>query len=428
MSKVQYPDHVMFCNSTGNQSINLIPAMQLGLKKAVLLSTSTATKWTERLKSIMEKYNLQTEVVTIDNKEEKSPNIFIHKVLNISKNYTSVLWNISGGQKIPTVALYSCFQARIANNHNDVLAYVEGNAPAIWYYEKDLNPHSIRSNVALTLDDLLHLSGSKSCADIELYPSPTPETASKLSVGAKALELYKSNDYFREAFFSLMSALDDYNLKDQIKASLNLIKPNISEIRVKKQGYQDLETSINETMRAIVNSNNLQEAKALIKKLLLIQKPQEIYNEYWNSIKRECIKMTIKRLYSYEQPLFKRDISKKDRQEFISAVVAIGGSVKNQSETLHKGDITFSSIGKNSDLFEWMVAAAVIEAVNKNHDIANSISQVHCNVKTQLIDGDCSKNDAEIDVLITTRFGTFIVLEAKTYDCLLYTSPSPRDS
>ncbi|MCX8069981.1 MAG: hypothetical protein N2738_05695 [Thermodesulfovibrionales bacterium] len=41
-----------------------------------------------------------------------------------------------------------------------------------------------------------------------------------------------------------------------------------------------------------------------------------------------------------------------------------------------------------------MVVSAVLEAIKNNEQIKACISQVHCHVKTQLIDADCSKNDA----------------------------------
>ncbi len=416
MSHVQYPDHVMFCNSTGNQSINLIPAMQFGLEEAVLLSTSTATKWTERLVDVMKKYKIKTKVVSIDASEEKGPNIFVEKVLKVADEYNLVLWNISGGQKIPTVALYNCFTSRLQNNYSDYLCYVEGSDPAIWLYDKDLKSEKIRSDVALTLEDLLHLSGSKICSSVKLYPAPNAETASKLEIGSKALEYYRSNDLFREAFFAMMSQGEIMDCKEEIRKTLNSLMPKIDELKISKTGYEDFQVSINQLIKAVQNAKSFNDIKPAIKKLSLISNPHDIYKEYWDAIKRACINETIKRLNTYNQPLFNRGISKKDEADFISAIQTIGGSVKDPKGALYKSNLTFSAIGKNSELFEWMVAAAVLEAINKDPNIADSISEVHCNVKTQLLENDCAKNDAEIDVLITTKFGTFIVLEAKTYD------------
>lgn len=426
MSHIRFPDHVMFCNSTGNQAINIIPALQLGVKNAVIISTNHAEKsgLTQRLVDLMNKRKISVSTEKIDSNEEKNIKTLTEKLTGLSRQYDKVIWNISGGQKIPTVALHDAFQKRIeAGFSDDIILYVEGNDPAIWYYGKDFRTEKIKSNVALRLDELLMLAASKIYKGTELYPSPSEDTKKNLEVGSNALEFYMSNDLFREAFFSLMSPTKEMprskkELEYLIKDVLNNIKPNVGDLTLKKSGYENFEKAIAYAVQQISNSKTVQEAKDGINKLKIIEKPKEIYDDYWNSIKKACIDRVIERISENRQQLISQKINDSNKNKLISQIKDIGGEVEaSREEILYKDDVRkFSSIGGNANLFEWMVSASVVNSVSKYPEIQDCISEVYCNVKTQESSAEDAKHDSEIDVLIATKFGTLIVLEAKTYD------------
>ena len=103
MSHVHFHDYVMFCNSTGNQTGNLLPILQLQCKQLVIISTGLTEKngSTQRLIDILGKKNVETEKILINENEEKNLNDLTNKIIHKAKGYSEIVWNISGGQKIP---------------------------------------------------------------------------------------------------------------------------------------------------------------------------------------------------------------------------------------------------------------------------------------------------------------------------------------
>jgi len=416
-------DYIMVCNSTLNQVVNLLPAFQFGLKDLLIISTELADKkkWTERLIDILKKHKISAYTVTINSEEEKSVPLLTEKLTSLTNKYKKVVWNISGGQKIPTISLHNAFSRRIKAGFDDMVVYVEGNDGNIWFYDKDFNTEKVRSNVQFSLEDILHIAGYQICDNKQIYPQISSDARGNISIAKKALIFYESNDIFREAFFSLMRPpyempRNPNKLKELIKKELNKIKPVLQDIKIKKAGYEDLERSISTVFNRLSRAKTIKEAKEIFKKMKIIMQPDQIYDDYWNSIKRECVDRVLKRLSSNKQPLLSRNLKKNEREELFSQIKEIGGEIYKADNTIYKNDIRFSGIRKNSELFEWMVASAVLTAIEQDSDIKNAISEVCCNVKTQRLELDCKKYDSEIDVLIVTRFGTLIVLEAKTYD------------
>lgn len=419
---IAFNDFLMVCNSTQNQIVNLLPALQLGIKRSFIMSTEMANnrKWTERLDKKMKEKGIKIEVHKIDNEDEKSIKVLTEKLLSLTNKYEKIFWNISGGQKIPTVALHNAFERRVKAGFDDRVVYVEGNDANIFFYGKDYELKKQRIDVNLSLADLLYLNDSKIYEAVEIYPGCDEKAKKLIDIASKALEIYKNNAFFREAFFSLMatplSAPKSINdLKESIKKTLNSLKPSLSELKLKKDGYQNLEDTISELVNKI---RDIKKVEEVIKKLKIIGNPKEIYEDYWNSIKKACIEKIVKDIYSQEEPLFKG--KQLDKQDFIKLINELEGEfleIDNSNGKIYKQNIKkLTYFSRNSELFEWMVAASILDAINKDSNIKNAISEVHCNVKTQQLNIDSGKYDAEIDVLITTKFGTLIVLEAKTYD------------
>ncbi len=418
-----FKDYIMVCNSTQNQVVNLLPALQFGLKDLLIVSTELADKkkWTERLTEILNKHKISANIITINSNDEKSVPQLTERLTSLTNKYKKVIWNISGGQKIPTISLHNAFSRRIKAGFDDMVVYVEGNDGNIWFYDKDFKTEKVRSNVHFSLEDILHIAGYRICDNKQIYPQISSDDKGKISIAKKALIFYESNDIFREAFFSLMRPPDEIprnlsKLKELIKKELNKIKPVLKDINIKKTGYENLESNISIMFNRIFRAKTIGEAKEIFKKLKIIMQPDQIYEDYWNSIKRECVNRIIEELNNKKQPLLNRKITKNEQLELISQIRGLGGNVKDSEDIIYKSNVRFSKIPKNSELFEWMVASSVLEAIEEDKDIKSAISEVHYSVKTQRIELDCNKPDSEIDVLIITKFGTLIVLEAKTYD------------
>ena len=428
MSCVQMNDYVMFCNSTGNQTINIIPALQFGVKRAVLISTEHAERkgWTKRLLDLMTRRGISAYTEKISGDEEKNPQALSEKLTMLSKQYERVAWNISGGQKIPSIAFHNAFQKRIdAAFADDMILYVEGNDPAIWRYGKDLGARSERIDTGLTMEEILMLYNSDPVELTELYPEALPKTLEKLNIGRKALEYYTKNRYFREAFFCTMSPPEEMprtvkELREYIrKEILNDVKPYLKDLGVSKTGYEGLEKNLKNIIDKIYAGKDIQGIKELAKKIRIIGNPDDIYKSYWDSIKNRVLDSVIERLASFKHKLFVVSKPKlEDINQLVSEIQSIGGVIESSAEQmLYKEDIKkFSSIGRNGYLFEWMVAASVVDLIMDNEQINRSITDVHCNVKTRRADDQEAKPDSELDIVITAKSGRLIILELKTYE------------
>jgi len=430
MNQRTFEDYVMFCNSTGNQTVNLIPAIQFRIPEVIIFSTDYTEKkeLTKRLRNILTDKNIKTTSIHINLEDEKQPIALLEQFLSVAKSHAKIVWNVSGGQKIPTIALQTAFQRRISTGFNeDVLLYLEATPPETWYYDKDYKPYKVRTSASVELKDILYLYGydlyeESNDKTLKLYPFPAEDVEDRLEIGRKALRYYKENDLFREIFFRWMKSDEPQiknkeDIKELIKDTLNEIKPNIAEFKLKKPGYENLENRIKDIMRKIETEDDRKIIGA-VKKLRIIQSPEEIYNDYWNSIKSGIISKTLNKIEFNEVKLIQRDVNKKIINEIEKQIKDIGGDIEiddNATVLCKKHIKNFSSLKKgNGFLFEWMVAAYLYDEVNKDNCLKDYISQIHCGVETNMIGFE--KKDAEMDIVVTTKFGTLIIFELKTYD------------
>lgn len=425
MIPVQLSDHVMFCNSTGNQTINLIPAIQFGCRQIVIFSTLRAEEkgWTTRLEFIAEEYGIKCRVEKVSKEEEKKLNIFTDRQIQCAKEFSQVVWNISGGQKIPSGAMLSAFQTRLgAGFDKDYVAYVEANPPELWYFGHDYQSKSMRTSVPLSLHDLLYFAGFETMKDEDcLYPSPIKEVSQKIEIGKKALEYYRKDELFREAFFSYMkpsvaSIHSRKDIEELIRKALRSIKPNVGELNVTNIAYKNLEQQIHNVFSQLNDAVTKEKLLQIIRPLKIIKKPAELYEDYWNSIKRAAIEYVLNEIETDAVRLIAVRPEEKQTQQLIEQIISIGGQSEYVAGELYQKHILeFSSLRSNGYLFEWMVAAAIIEEIEKDSKLKDSVSQVYHSVKTRKM-GSNEKHDAEHDIVIITKFGTLLILELKTYE------------
>ncbi|MGC9027517.1 MAG: hypothetical protein ACP5JP_08290, partial [bacterium] len=283
----------MLCNSTGNQIINLIPAKQFECKEVVIISTAyTQGKgFTDRLIEVFKKYNISSKVEHIKDTEEKNLRALTDILDKIAWKYPKILWNISGGQKIPSAAMLIAFQQRIARGFTeDYVTYTEANPPYIWYFGSDYKSKKEKTSVSISLSDILYLSGYETMGNNDkLYPDPSEEIKDCIDIGRKAFTYFRDNKFFREAFFNYMKPSKPYvrtrtDIEDLLKDALNAVKPKLLDIKTTQMGYEDLETKINDIFSNLDKARNKKELIQLIKPLKIISKPSVIYEDYWNSI------------------------------------------------------------------------------------------------------------------------------------------------
>lgn len=208
------------------------------------------------------------------------------------------------------------------------------------------------------------------------------------------------------------------DIKELIKKNLNELKPRVNELTVKKTGYEDLEGKISKIFSSLENANNKEELKKLIAPLKLINKPVEIYEDYWNSIKKAIIDKVLSSIECNEVKLINSYVDKHQLKTLIDQIKSIGGLVSydDKKSSFFKKEISvFSQLKSNGILFEWMVAAAILDEIEKDSRLNDSVSEIHHSVKTKKLNSN-GKHDAEHDIIIVTKFGTLIIIELKTYE------------
>ena len=426
MTRECFADHVMFCSSTDNQTVNLIPAVQFGIKEVVILSTGYTDKsrLTERLTKEMSRQGITVSRVEIGPEEEKSLNWLVERLDREARTHRRIIWNISGGQKIPTLALYEAFRKRIGEGHGeDAVLYMEARPPEIWYWGAGLETSSVPARVNLTLDAIVRLYGSEAARHMKLHPNPSEEVLRKLETGRRALDYFVSFDQFRESFFRYMMPDEGYartkkELEELIKRCLNEIGPELSAMQITNRDYRGLEHAIKDFCQRVDEVQDRDELARLMRDVKMIANPKAIYDDYWNSIKKEIVRRISKGLESKDPKLVQGRMAPSELARLKSAIETIGGEVADPGpDTIYKSQVRrFSAIPPNGVLFEWMAAAAVIDAVTQDRRMMERVAEVHFDVETRKLDDPSAKPDTQLDLVVVTTFGTLLVLEMKTHE------------
>jgi hypothetical protein len=415
----QYRD-IYLCLSTGNQTINLMPALQYGYKRVLLLSTDEMERSgrTMSLNAVCKDRGIGVEIIHIDHSLEKDIARLALLIEQTLSAYHKVIWNLSGGQKLVAMACQQVFNQRIANGHTgDEIMYVEGKPPAIWHCDAKLVTHSDRLNTTLTLSEIMHLYGTETSESMQIFPALSPKASTSLAIGRKALAHYRESELFRDAFFRWMKPLtfscrSGAEIRHLVKVVLNEQKESFAKIRLHSESPDDPdpENTIVSVLQKAASSCTQQEFQHCMKQLKQWKRPEHVYKNYWEGIKRAAVDAVIKRLIVDQQPEISQVIDSDLLADLQVRLADIGGEMvlPVSGEPLLKSHLPkFSSLGSNGVLFEWMVAAAVFEAMEQNTKLLDGISEIHMN---------CQSTEFELDLVIVTRFGTLILFEMKTFD------------
>jgi hypothetical protein len=432
-------DSCIVCISTENQTVNVLPVLQYDIKNVIILSTSRADNagWTKRMKDYLDRLQKNTQVQRINNEVEGNINLLSEFIYNLLKDKKSVVFNISGGQKIHFLGLYDAFLRR--SNNNDLLCYVNGNTYEIIFYDIDRNMHKdeIRNSIALSLETVLNLYGQKSVilreqqsktnpseVPLSIYPVVEPAAQNFLEIGQKAYRAFLDHRIFRELFYGfgkpaftlpdpdsfqgIERALSDY-IKNTVNSQYSKILKSINS-----EGFQLLINYIYELFEAIDNGDTKK-----------INELRENFSNYdLAGIKNDIVNQmtlfiidTLKR--GNNKPIISEDMgfSQNDIELLESIIKDIGGKINKPLRLpIYKYNIRkLSTIESPGFLFEWMVAAYVYDCINKSEELKKYINSVNMNVSIANIDDPSDKPSAELDLVITTKIGALIILEMKTY-------------
>jgi len=417
------PDSCIICISTENQTVNVLPVLQYDIKNVIILSTSRADNagWTKRMKDYLDRLQKNTQVQRINNEVEGNINLLSEFIYNLLKEKKSVVFNISGGQKIHFLGLYDTFLKRKSND--DLLCYVDANTYEIIFYdiERNINTDNIRT--LLSLNNVLNLYGIKS-ESVCIYPDLPRDKQEYIEIGRKAYKAFLNHCIFREAFYAYGRPIvtpEDIGGYDKLKDFINDLLKSNSDIKnfqyVKSNQLKSLEHLIFGLFRA-AKEEDLEKIADIKKKFDNIYL-DDIFCEIKNDIVEQLTAYIIKSLNPEEQVIISEDSGYKDSDLIIlkKIIEDIGGQLSPglKIPLLRKNIKRLSIIGSPGILFEWMVAAYIYDLIKDSEDLKRYINNVNMNVLLTNIDNQSSIAFSELDLVITTKIGALIILELKTY-------------
>lgn len=323
---ILFNNYHMFCFSTGNQTVNFLPAKQLNIPKVIVATTEKEKG--ENLKRVFNAHKIASKFFSIGNFSD------IHELkkgfLKETRSIENILWNITGGQKYHTLAMYEAFLERIENKHNDLILYFEANNTKFYIYDSHKKVIEITADTYISLDDIFTLYNTNAFKKMELFPEPDTLTKMYLDVGKKALDYYENDETFRKIFFAVMRPnplIDEIKggLEKQIRNLLNGLKPKLSDLKIMRAGYENFEHNINKIFRRLKNCQSPYEMRETFQSLYLITNPQEIYNEYWNAIKRAIIDELNKKIDEKNYPLVSEPLSIERIDTLKKQIESLGG-------------------------------------------------------------------------------------------------------
>ncbi len=407
----------MIIMSTGNQTVNIIPAMQLNIKVIIILTTNFMKKDTEYLIDVLKKYNFIVKQEEVENDVEHDPikieNLI--KVVIIKNKLTSVYININGGQKYYPMGAYGILK----DYKQDViikLVYMDIHTRNILITNQNLlQEEPILTESKLLLNDILKLYG---------YEIKKNGRSEKIKIDSdnivsqnikKIINYYLTNDLFREIFIrssDRKNNLDEKILAERIKKFLSYYKPDLNNMQLTDIGYESLEMDIQSLSHPKLSNYDVN------KILNRISNKSEIFNKYWNCVKKSIIDYVLTEAHLNDPDInnfqiYDGIINLEMQKEINSIFSDIGGSVtfSYPDKGVFKKDIKFQE--KIGDTFEEMVLYEVLSVIKSNIEIRNKIFEIYKNVETVKLGMNTKLNESEYDIVIVTTYGTLIILEMK---------------
>lgn len=422
-------NYKMVCISTENNTVNVIPLLQLNIDWAYVISTKRADMegWTDRMVELLKnKGAYKADVISIADRDDKDINAltdFLEKRFEGEKN---LIFNVSGGQKVLSLILYEVMKHR-EKGCSDYLLYVEGNIPKIYIYDVSGRlKESIPVASDLSIDDILYLYNARRMSEeaISLYPELTEGYREYLSAGREALRFFLHNEKFRRLFFNYMKSrivldMEAFESTEELKRRLESIIKRYS----RRFDFGELKSpEFNKMMDLIYESAEYMQRQDIeglgecYEKLAKIDF-DFVFSEFRNRIVSLIIRDLLDR-FSKDDIVLVDGIDRSGFNEIVTMIQRIKGSLKTNvyKNAIYKSDIDrFSLIESPGRLFEWMVFSRIYDIINNDSSLREVVRSVDVNVKMRSLLNDRELSDAELDAVITTKYGTLIILEMKTF-------------
>jgi hypothetical protein len=371
--------------STAQNTTNVLPALQMKIDYFVALETSAAhaRKWSNGMYQVLKDRGIKTLDPIILNPEEDSRiDIISNKLHAIIPDDVEVLWNLGGGQKAQQFALWKTFTERAKNGKDEIACYAnpESKKLDIWEFDSEtenLEYYDTEINVDISAAEIFSVYGYEIEIGDLLYRNGKVQ---KEFTGISKLMDFRE---FREFVFKLpktsfhdlsnQKELSRSDLKNKQRANTAFFEEKI-KIFLKEKLNEKKYFHINEilalvpTLRKRFNELNLN--------LFLKNNQTETI-----PITNPSLKTLLKKITGYD--LSELEISTDFLQKYFRQ-------------------------NKSSFLFEEILSDKIIGLLPEQ----TKINEIYSNIKVV----KQGKTVGEHDILLVTKWGTIISLDAKTFD------------
>lgn len=377
---------LMVCVSTQQNTTNVLPAINLDVKSILIVETSKAhnEKWSDGMIKVLKKRGFDVLSPILLTKEQDSRIDLIQKKLEneLPKSY-EIIWNLGGGQKAQQLALWQTFIFRKVAEKDEIACYANPDNHHLEMWEYNTNNRQMEFtyselNSNLSLYEIFCIYGYQ--ADVHesdrIFPQNINDNKSLLD---KLMEF----EQFREYFFKIPT-ISYGNPDNQYKFSRDdfsdIIKKQNKELTKVIETWIDLKISNRETLSIQEFKNLSLGIKNLIRDFI-----SDIFNKEmkYNSI---AINMNLQ--------LLLHEITNKE----IKYLEYSNDFVKDVFQAK-----------KISFFFEKIIVDRLQKLlINYKHNIFEAYQNINIYKDNKIV--------GEHDVILVTKWGTIISIDAKTYD------------
>lgn len=414
---------VMICCSTANQTVNLIPFLQLQCTTMILLSTETAGKkhWTAWLQTLMETRGFTIHIAGITSAMEKDiPGIVRLLMSTVDEIKPEKLFiNIGGGQKSMTLALHQTMIALDSKSPAPVkMVYAEANNRELLIMDSSYQATRQPISVSLTLQEILGLYGyeASSYKKLAVRGDQTHSDSAHPFV-ANAAQLLKTDPLFSEFFIRYVQSVnplpDTVKIQETIRKYISALQPEFEDLQ--PESFPDIvEFSKLRKKVSAAESQNSFTVEVAVREIKRFLYPSEIQMRYWSEFKRRLFEKVITNFTNrsedgkYDSIIIEQPQTPEAAERLRTLWKSVGGKLSYKENAIRRSGAQLPF--KTGEFFEQMVQSEVLEELK----YCDNWSEVYSSVTTTPTEVDSTTAEAEYDLVIVTVWGTLIILEAKS--------------
>lgn len=369
----------MIAVSTEQNTVNLIPAIQLEVNELILLETSFANeqKWSAGLVEVLEARGINVIRILLEKEEDNRIDLIAKNLLEQTEIIKeAVILNIGGGQKPQQMALWQIFN--LSGRKGDLVCYSNPSTRKIEKWtksESELIFSEENINIKVSAAEILKVFGK--------------------TIKRPGLSFYKKN-----CSLKVQNAKDlfKYNEFCQYFYSLSGLRTTVSN----QESYtiQEIKTKLNAIKKEEILKNEI------IEKLdfYTAKRNMENYKNSVLSVKNKTISYIIKN-FSNQMNLEPVMINE---PEFLNELKVLGYKEKSINLNFELINLLLQSYERKSpaSYFEEVLTQRC-KHILETTDHENFVYEAYSNIET---------SSGEYDILLVTVWGTLIALDAKTFD------------